>query len=205
MVGVWRLIGRGRLRFPMLPRQLPDLAGPYCMQKKDHYYLRSWRPAVGLPLAINGKRGRSPCHPSLPLVPLLLLLPRFTACCIDHGADTEVLGHREGKSPREEPGPLLPKKRLARRRDVVERPEVTRPWHERPPPGYPLPLYAQAEGSEGGGNNRRRPCHGGAHRRRRNPRRGLLARVRDVGGDASAHVDAASVILHRGDAAEGAT
>ena len=55
----WRLIGRGRLRFPALPRQLPDLTSPCCMQK-NHHYLRSWRPAVGLPLAINEERGRAP-------------------------------------------------------------------------------------------------------------------------------------------------
>ena len=30
----WRLIGRGRLRFPTLPRQLPDSTSPCCMQRK---------------------------------------------------------------------------------------------------------------------------------------------------------------------------
>ena len=34
LVDAWRLIGRGRLRFPMLPRQLPDLTSPCCMQGK---------------------------------------------------------------------------------------------------------------------------------------------------------------------------
>ena len=33
LVDAWRLIGRGRLRFPTLPRQLPDLTSPCCMQK----------------------------------------------------------------------------------------------------------------------------------------------------------------------------
>ena len=34
LVDAWRLIGCGRLRFPMLPRQLPDLTSPCCMQGK---------------------------------------------------------------------------------------------------------------------------------------------------------------------------
>ena len=34
LVDAWRLIGRGRLRFPTLPRQLPDLMSPCCMQRK---------------------------------------------------------------------------------------------------------------------------------------------------------------------------
>ena len=49
----------------------------------------------------------------------------------------------KGKAPREELGPLPPNKRLARSHDVVLRPEVTRPWYERPPmiivnDGFPL-------------------------------------------------------------------
>ena len=32
-VDAWRLMGHGRLRFPTLPRQLPDLTSPCCMQK----------------------------------------------------------------------------------------------------------------------------------------------------------------------------
>ena len=38
---------------------------------------------------------------------------------------------------------------------------VSRPWCERPPPGFPLPLYAHIEGSEGVDANRH-----GRHRRR---------------------------------------
>ena len=34
LVDAWRLIRRGRLRFPTLPRQLPDLTSPCCMQRK---------------------------------------------------------------------------------------------------------------------------------------------------------------------------
>ena len=33
LVDAWRLIGRGRLCFPMLPRQQPDLTSLCCMQK----------------------------------------------------------------------------------------------------------------------------------------------------------------------------
>ena len=33
LVDVWRLIGRGRLCFPTLPRQLHDLTSTCCMQK----------------------------------------------------------------------------------------------------------------------------------------------------------------------------
>ena len=58
-VDTWRLIGRGRLRFPTLPRQLFDLMSPCCMQKKTHHYVRSWRSVVGLLVAIN-EEGREP-------------------------------------------------------------------------------------------------------------------------------------------------
>ena len=47
---------------------------------------------------------------------------------------------------------------------------MTRPWCERPPPGFPLPLYAQAEGSGERDGELRRP-----HRRR--GRRAVAARV----------------------------
>ena len=41
---------------------------------------------------------------------------------------------------------------------------MTRPWYKRPPPGYPLPLYPQAEGSGGGGGAPSRSHHGrGCH------------------------------------------
>ena len=56
----------------------------------------------------------------------------------------------KGKAPREEPDPFPPKKRL-----VLHGPDegahqvVSRPWCERPPPGFPLPLYAHVEGPEG--------------------------------------------------------
>src|SRR3954466_10550197 len=53
----------------------------------------------------------------------------------------------KGKAPREGPDPLPPKKRPALRdRDEEDRQVVLRPWYERPPPGFPLPLYAHAEG-----------------------------------------------------------
>src|SRR3954466_8545627 len=34
---------------------------------------------------------------------------------------------------------------------------ATRPWCERSPPGYPLPLYARVEGSGGRSDEQRRP------------------------------------------------
>src|SRR3954466_7193355 len=69
----------------------------------------------------------------------------------------------KGKAPREGPDPLPPKKRPALRdRDEEDRQVVSRPWYERPPPGFPLPLYAHAEGLEGGDADPR-----GQHRRRR--------------------------------------
>src|SRR3954469_18351811 len=68
----------------------------------------------------------------------------------------------KGKAPQEVPDPLPPKKRPALRgRDEEDRLAVLRPWYERPPPGFPLPLYAHAEGSGRGdadplGQRRRR-------------------------------------------------
>ena len=64
-VDAWRLMGRGRLRFPMLPRQLPDLTSPCCMQRKPS--LPVIMGGAGWPSpAINEEGGRSPRHPSLP-------------------------------------------------------------------------------------------------------------------------------------------
>ena len=56
------------------------------------------------------------------------------------------LAEEKGKAPREGLEPLPPKKRpVPDRGDEVARPETSRPWYERPPPGIPLPLYARAE------------------------------------------------------------
>ena len=63
-IDVWRLIGRGRLRFPMLPQQLHDLTSPCDMQGKPS--LPAIVGGAGWPsFAINGE-GRSPRRPSLP-------------------------------------------------------------------------------------------------------------------------------------------
>ena len=70
----------------------------------------------------------------------------------------------KGKTPLGEPKPLPSKKRRSHRRDIVMRPEVSRPWYEWPPLGYPFPLYAQAEGSGGGGGERRHPRCGRGRR-----------------------------------------
>ena len=68
----------------------------------------------------------------------------------------------KGKAPREGPDPLPPKKRLALyHRGEGTHQELLRPWCERPPPGFPLPLYAHIEGSEGVDADRH-----GRHRRR---------------------------------------
>ena len=71
----------------------------------------------------------------------------------------------KGKAPREEPDPLPPKKRLVLRGpDEGAHQVVSRPWCERAPPGFPLPLYAHIEGPEGADADR----HGRRrHRRRR--------------------------------------
>src|SRR3954462_8390587 len=70
----------------------------------------------------------------------------------------------KGKAPREEPDPLPPQKRLTLcRRDEGAHQVVSRPWCERPPPGFPLPLYAHIKGSEGVDADR----HGRRRRRRR--------------------------------------
>ena len=95
-VGAWRLIGRGRHRFRMLPRPLPHLTSSCCMQK-NHHYLRSWRPEVGLPLAINKGRGRAPvAHLFLHSACFFFLFAPLP-CNVTHGTDKEVLGHREGE------------------------------------------------------------------------------------------------------------
>src|SRR4051812_19251864 len=74
------------------------------------------------------------------------------------------LAAEKGKAPREDPAPLPPKKRLAlRRRDEGTLQVVPRPWGERAPPGFPLPLYAHVEGSDGADADR----HGRRRRRRR--------------------------------------
>src|SRR3954462_5129207 len=67
----------------------------------------------------------------------------------------------KGKALQEVPDPLPPKKRIApRSRDEGDLQVVSRPWYERPPPGFPLPLFAHAEGLGGGdvdpGSRRRR-------------------------------------------------
>ena len=62
-VDAWRLIGRGRLRFPTLPQQLHDLTSPCDMQGKPSL-LAIVGGAGWSSLAINGE-GRSPRRSSL--------------------------------------------------------------------------------------------------------------------------------------------
>ena len=69
----------------------------------------------------------------------------------------------KGKAPQEDPDPLPPKKRLALWcPGEGTHQEASRPWCERPPLGFPLPLYAHIGGSEGVDAERH-----GRHRRRR--------------------------------------
>ena len=75
----------------------------------------------------------------------LLLAPSLVA--IPMAPIRRFSAEEKGKAPRDEPGLLPPKKRSVHRRDTAVMQVVTRPWCERPPPGYPLPLYAQAEDS----------------------------------------------------------
>src|SRR3954471_19324695 len=59
LVDAWRLIGRGRLHFPTLPRQLPDLTSPCDMQGKPS--LPAIVGDVGWPsLVINGEGAEPP-------------------------------------------------------------------------------------------------------------------------------------------------
>lgn len=51
----------------------------------------------------------------------------------------------KGKAPREEPEPLPLKKRFSRPHNAGAGHEVTQLWYERPPPSFPLPLYARAQ------------------------------------------------------------
>ena len=65
----------------------------------------------------------------------------------------------KGKPPWEGPDPLPPKKRpVPGRCDMVAWEETSRPWYERPPPGYPLPLYARVTGPGGEGVEQHRQC-----------------------------------------------
>ena len=62
----WRLMGHGRLHFPMLPRQLPDLTSPCCMQKG--LSLPAIVEAGGWPPSgYKWGEGQIPRRPSLPI------------------------------------------------------------------------------------------------------------------------------------------
>lgn len=118
-----------------------------------------------------------------------------------------------GKAPREGPDLLPPKKLpVPCRRDEVARLQMTRPWCERPPPRFLLPLYAQAEGP--GERDRRvsppMPQTWSTSRKDARhcswiPRRGLLSRAHAAHGDASKHLDPLPFILSHRDATEGAS
>src|SRR4051812_19829452 len=130
-VDAWRLIGRGRLHFPTLPRQLHDLTSPCDMQGKPSL------PVIvgdaGWPsLAINGEGA----EPPLPIFSLLacfiLLAPLLTTMA----PIRRFLALEKGKAPRDDPEPLPTKKRPIHRRDEAAMQVVTRPWCERTPPVF---------------------------------------------------------------------
>ena len=100
-VDAWRLIGRGRHRFPTLPRQLHDLTSPCDMQGKPSL------PTIvgdagGPSLAINGEGAGAPVAHLF----LACLLLCSIACSVIDGATKEVLCCRERKGPSR--GPRLP-------------------------------------------------------------------------------------------------
>lgn len=143
-VGVWRLIGRGRLRFPMLPWQLHNLTSPCDMAGKPS--LPTIMGDAGWPsLAINGEGVEPPLPISSLLACSFLLAPLLTTMAPIRKFSTE----EKGKAPHDDPRPLAPKKRSIHHRDEAAMQVVLMPWCEQLPPGYPLPLYARAEGSGG--------------------------------------------------------
>ena len=145
LIDAWRLTGHGRLRFPTLPRQPPDLTSPWCMQRKPSLPM-----IVGVacwPSPAINEEGAEPASPisscSARFFFLASLLAATPMALIRRFSTSE-----KGKAPRDEPGPLPPKKRLARHRDVVVRPEVSRPWCERPPPGIHYPCMPRLRAPE---------------------------------------------------------
>src|SRR4051812_41016500 len=112
--------------------------------------------------------------------PLLLLTPMAPI----HWFSAE----EKGKAPREGPDPLPPKKRpVLCRRDEGALQEASRPWYERPPPGFPLPLYACVVGPGGEGVER--------HRQRRCRRRRVTV-VRIVPPGVHAERSSRELVLH---------
>ena len=149
----WRLIGCGHHRFPTLPRQLLDFTSHCDMQGKPS--LPVIVGGAGWPsLAINGEGAEPPSPISSLLACFFLLAPLLTAMAPIRRFSTE----EKGKAPRDDPGPLPPKKRSILHRDEAAMQVVSRPWCERPPLGYPLPLYARAEGSGGRSDERDEPA-----------------------------------------------
>src|SRR3954468_797212 len=138
-------MGRGRLRFPTTPRQLRGLDKSLHANRVMITCDRG-----GRRLAFAGyKYGTAR---ALPVHPFLLSpLPQFLLRLGAMAPIRRFSAAEKGKAPREGPDPLPLKKRPALRGwDEEDRRVVSRPWYERPPPGFPLPLYAHVEGLEGG-------------------------------------------------------
>ena len=71
--------------------------------RRSHHCVGSWRPAVGLPSAINEERGGAPlAHLHLLAIhsSFFLLVP--SSCCKVHGTNGEALRYREGEDAIEE-------------------------------------------------------------------------------------------------------
>ena len=94
LVDAWRLIGHGRLRFPMLPRQLPDLTSPCDMQGKTIITCDRG----GRWLAFSGYKWGGGGAPIAHLFLVHLLLPPCSTAS-SNGAVEEVLRHGEGQGP----------------------------------------------------------------------------------------------------------
>ena len=75
---------------------------------------------------------------------------------------------KKGKSPQVEPELLPPKKKPDSSHGTVVEPMAPRPLHERAPPGFPITLYARAQG----------PAQDDRHREERSRGGGQAAAVR---------------------------
>ena len=121
LVDAWRLIGHGRLRFPMLPRQLHDLTSPCDMQGKPSL------PAVvggaGWPsLAINGEGAEPPLPISSSLACFFFLAPLLAVPPM--APRRKFSAAEKGKAPREGPGSPAPKRGRGRPRKHAASPAM---------------------------------------------------------------------------------
>ena len=146
LVDAWRLMGRGCLHFPTLPRQPVVLTTTGCMQK-NHHYLELLEASGWAPSGYKRERGRSPLLISV----LSLLTPPSSSSSHCLVKASMAPGRRfsaveKGKTPRVEPELLPLKKRPDCSRNAATEPMEMRPWHEQARVGSPVPVYACAQG-----------------------------------------------------------